>query len=349
MLDLSRPWFHKIRKSWDHMLNKGITLRGIEVFEALARSGSVAQAAEATGLSQPAVSQQMRNLEAAIGAELVDHTRRPMRLTQAGQMFLRRAEQALSELRQAQSEVTVMDLAHLEALNLGVIDDFDDDLTPRLATILGDSLTGCRFRMITAGSNELAQALRDQSLHMALSAQIDGPIDGVLEYPLARDPFILVTPAGAPYAPEALLRGSTDLPFLRYAADQLIARQIEAHLTAQGHNLRARFEIGSHLALMAMVARGIGWAITTPLGYMRAARFHDRLAAHPLPAALNTPLPARTISLFAGAEWSGPVPRDIAQTMRQLMQTHMIAPAIAQLPWLADGFHLLEAENPIGE
>ena len=89
--------------------------------------------------------------------------------------------------------------------------------------------------------------------------------------------------------------------------------------------------------------------MTTPLGYMRAARFHDRLAAHPLPAAAQAQPPARTISLFAGAEWSGPVPRDIAQTLRQLMQTHMIAPAIAQLPWLADGFHLLEDMDPIGE
>ncbi|WOI30736.1 MULTISPECIES: LysR family transcriptional regulator [Sulfitobacter] len=327
------------------MLHKGITLRGIEVFEALARTGSVAQAAHATGLSQPAVSQQMRNLEAAIGAELVDHTRRPMRLTQAGQMFLRRAGLALTELRQAQSEVTVMDLAHLEALNLGVIDDFDDDLTPRLATILGDSLTGCRFRMITAGSNELADALRDKSLHMALFAQIEGKLDAVVEYPLARDPFIIVTPEQTPHAPAALLSGDSDLPFLRYAKDQLIARQIDAHLAAQSHDLPARFEIGSHLALMAMVARGIGWAITTPLGYMRAARFHDRLAAHPLPA----PVPSRTISLFAGDEWSGPVPRDIAQTLRQLMQTHMIAPAIAQLPWLADGFHLLEDYNRIGD
>jgi len=327
------------------MLNKGLSLRGIEVFESLARNGSVAQTAKETGLSQPAVSQQMRNLEAAVGAELVDHTRRPMRLTQAGQMFLRRAGLALSELRQAQSEVTVMDLAHLEALNLGVIDDFDDELTPRLATILGDSLTGCRFRMITAGSNELAKGLRDKSLHMALSAQIEVPMDAVCEYPLARDPFIIVTPAGTPPEAAALLNGASTLPFLRYAEDQLIARQIDSYLTEQAHHLPARFEIGSHLALMAMVARGIGWTITTPLGYMRAARFHDKLTAQPLPA----PYPARTISLYAGSEWSGPVPRDIAQTMRQLMQTHMIVPAIARLPWLSQGLHLLEDDTKIGE
>ena len=329
------------------MLGKGITLRGIEVFEALARSGSVAQAAQVTGLSQPAVSQQMRNLETAIGTDLIDHTRRPMRLTPAGETFLRRAGAALSELRLAQSELTVMDLAHLSDLSLGVIDDFDNDLTPRLATILADSMAGCRFRMITAGSNQLTAAVRDQSLHMALSASNGQTMDGVAEYPVARDPFIIVCPAGIDTASDALLAG-TDLPFLRYEAEQLIGRQIEVHLAAQGIALATRFEIGSHLALMAMVARGIGWAITTPLGYMRAARFHDRIVARPLPL----PPLARQISLYAGADWASSVPQDIAQTARQLLQSHMVAPALAALPWLSDQLRVLEAParlQPLGD
>ncbi|WP_299871081.1 LysR family transcriptional regulator [uncultured Sulfitobacter sp.] len=323
------------------MLKKGVTLRGIEVFEALAQTGSVARTAQATGLSQPAVSQQMRNLEAAIGAELIDHSRRPMRLTPAGQLFLRRAGAALSELRQAQSEVTVMDLAHLEELSLGIIDDFDDDLTPRLATILADSMTGCRFRMITAGSNELAHGIATQDLHMAISARPTEALAGVVEYPLARDPLIIVAPAGPADNASALLAGISPLPFLHYAADQLIARQIAGHLATADIKLSSRFEIGSHLALMAMVARGIGWTITTPLGFMRAARFHDGMQAMPLPL----PDAARHISLFAGADWSGPVPRDIATTMRNLMQDHMIAPAISALPWLADSFHLMETSD----
>lgn len=323
------------------MIKKGVTLRGIEVFEALAQSGSVAQAALTTGLSQPAVSQQMRNLESAVGAELLDHTRRPMRLTSAGQMFLRRAGAALTELRLAQSEVSVMDLAHLDELSLGVIDDFDDDLTPRLATILGDSLTGCRFRMITAGSNELAQMLRAQSLHMAISAQSEVAPEGVVEYPLARDPFVIVAPSTVTHTAQSLLTGDTELPFLHYAADQLIATQINSYLHRHHAPLPARFEIGSHLALMAMVARGLGWAITTPLGYTRAARFHEAMQVIALPDAGA----ARRISLLARAEWSGPVPRDIAQTMRRLMQAHMIGPAVAQLPWLGTSFHLLEDQQ----
>ena len=83
------------------MLAKGVTLRGLEVFEALAATGSVAQAAELTGLSQPAVSQQLRNLETALATELIDHGKRPMLLTPAGQNFLSRTEDALAQVRLA--------------------------------------------------------------------------------------------------------------------------------------------------------------------------------------------------------------------------------------------------------
>lgn len=319
------------------MLNKGVTLRGLEVFEALAATGSVAQAASATGLSQPAVSQQLRNLETALATDLIDHGKRPMRLTPAGLSFLARAEAALSQLRLAQSELTVMDLAHLSALSIGVIDDFENDLTPRLVTILADNLTRCKFTLATAPSHEILQAIADKRLHIAISASDGAMRDGVLEYPMARDPFILVAPKGMVQTDDTL--GSLrDLPFLRYERDQLISRQIEAHLARQKLELPDRFEIGSHLALMAMVARRIGWAVTTPLGYMRAGRFHDQVEAFSLPV---KPF-SRTISLYASADWAGNVPTDVARTMRQLMQTHMIEPALGKLPWLAGELRLLD-------
>jgi len=91
---------------------------------------------------------------------------------------------------------------------------------------------------------------------------------------------------------------------------------------------------------MTLVARGVGWSITTPLGYMRAGRFHDRMEAHPLPF---SPF-ARTISLFADADWSDRVPRDVARTMRKLVSELVIAPALRQLPWLEDDLRVLVGE-----
>lgn len=319
------------------VLPKSLTLRGLEVFEALAASGSVAQTAEATGLSQPAVSQQLRNLEAALNVDLVDHGKRPMRLTAAGTAFLTRTEMALTQLRLAQSELTVMDLAHLSSLSIGIIDDFENDLIPRLTTILAESLTNCKFKLVTAPSHEILGAIREGRLQVAISASNGAVMDGVHEFPLARDPFILVAPKGSVSSEtDPALR---DMPFLRYESEQLIGRMIEAHLTRHGLQLEDRFEVGSHLALMAMVAERIGWSVTTPFGYMRAGRFHDRVAAFPLPF----PPFARTISLFASADWKTDVPLSIASTMHGLLQTHMIDPALAQMPWLGGDLKLLEA------
>lgn len=320
------------------MLMKGVTLKGLEVFEALADSGSVAQAAEVTGLSQPAVSQQIRNLENALGIDLLDHGKRPMQLTPAGRNFLTRTASVLSELRLAQSELTVMDLTHLSTLNMGIIDDFDNDLTPRLVTILAESLTKCRFKLITAPSHEITSAMKDRRLHIGVSASTGEVLDGVTEYPLVRDPFIIVAPRGKLPSGAALKTALPGLPLLRYEKEQLISRQIEAHLARQKLTFAERFEIGSHLSLMALVSRGIGWAVTTPLGYMRATRFHDAVEAHPLPF---NPF-SRNISLFASADWADRVPRDVAQTMRQLVQTQVIDPALRTLPWLEGDLRVLD-------
>ena len=321
------------------MLMKGVTLRGLEVFEALSRTGSVAQASAQTGLSQPAVSQQLRNLEQALGTDLVDHGRRPMVLTPAGRAFLPRAETVLSELRLAQSELTVMDLTHLSTLSMGLIDDFDNDLTPRLATLLADSLTKCRFKLITAPSHEISEAMKARRLHIAVAATSGEVHDGIVEYPLVRDPFILVAPRGVVPKGGDMLASLQGLPLLRYAREQLIGRQIEAHLARQKLDFEERFEIGSHLALMAMVARRLGWAVTTPLGYMRAERFHDDVEAFALPFAAFS----RRISLFAGADWADRVPRDVAETMRRLVQSQIIDPAVARLPWLGGELRVIES------
>lgn len=319
------------------MLPKGVTLRGLEVFEALAASGSVAGAARQTGLSQPAVSQQIKSLEAALGTDLVDHTRRPMRLTRPGERFLRRAQAALSELRQGQSDLTVMDLSAIEALSLGLIDDFDNDVTPRLVTILAESLTQCRFKLVTASSHEILAGLRDGRLDMGVAAASGKVMPGLGERPLIRDPFILVAPRALIGTAPDTLEALAALPFLRYDRSQLIGQQIEHYMSQAGMQVSDRFEVGSHLALMAMVARGIGWAITTPLGYMRAARFHSEVAPYPLP---DTDV-SRTISLFASAEWPEDVPRDLGETVQRLAQEQMIVPALTIAPWLAAEFRVI--------
>lgn len=309
------------------MLSKGITLRGIEVFRALAESGSVAQAAEVTGLSQPAVSQQLKNLENALNVELLDHSKRPMQLTAAGRTFLTRADTVLSEIQLAQSELTVMDLAHISTLKMGIIDDFDNDLTPRLVTSLAERLSDSQFTFLTAPSTFLIDAVQSGELHIAITATSDEPLEKVVKYPIVNDPFIMVTPNSMPEGVDLL---QSDLPFLRYDSSQLISKQIASHLANEDIQLGNRFEIGSHLALMACVASGLGWTITTPLGLMRAARYDDQVKAHPLPF---TPF-SRRISLLASLDWTDGVPKELAERTRRLVERQLISPAVRNLSFL---------------
>ena len=126
---------------------------------------------------------------------------------------------------------------------------------------------------------------------------------------------------------------------MRYEKEQLISQQIEQALARRELALPERFEIGSHLALMSMVANGVGWAITTPLGYMRAHKFRDDVQAFAWP---YEPFD-RKISVFASEEWADAVPRSVARTMRGLIQRHMIDPALADMPFLASEFRILDA------
>ncbi|SER65327.1 DNA-binding transcriptional regulator, LysR family [Tranquillimonas rosea] len=312
------------------MIAKGISLRGLELFEIIARTGSVAKTAERAGLSLPAVSQQLKTLEDSIGRPLLDHSRRPMSLTPAGQVFLRRTQEALAQIRQAQAEATVLELSHLTELGLGVIDDFESEITPALATTLAGTLTNCRFRMRTKPSHVLVQMLQDGEIDVAIAATPDSGADGLKVRPLIDDPFVLALPAGIPLDPAALSDTVTGLPMLRYSQDQLIGRQIERALQMMQFEIPNRFELDSVQSLHALVAAGAGWAVTTPLSFLRAKRFRDDIDLHPVPM----PPFARTISVFSKGDWIDDVARDLAEALRQMLRDRIVTPMLDREPWL---------------
>jgi DNA-binding transcriptional LysR family regulator len=116
-----------------------------------------------------------------------------------------------------------------------------------------------------------------------------------------------------------------------------MGRQIAAHLMQQNLRLPHRFELDSYHAIMAMVAGGAGWTILTPLGVSHAQRFRDATDILPLPFA---PL-SRTISLYARVDVLQDMPLRMAGLLRPLLQTQVVGPAIAQLPWLSGQLKVL--------
>jgi len=313
-------------------LPKGLTLRGLEVFEALARTGSVADTAADLGMSAPAVSQQLRNLSQALGAELIDHSRRPMTLTPAGRTFLDSAKSALQALRSGQNGLDAPDLSAISALSLGVIEDFENEVTPILAARLAKSMSQCAFRLQTSASHVLQGMLEKRDLDMAICAAGSPDPGGVTAYPLLSDPYILAVPSGTDISTG--LDNLAELAFLRRDLDQIMGQQIERFLAQSGLTLPNRFEMDSNQSISALVASGAGWTITTPLSLLRANRFLGGIDAHPLPG----PPMARRIVLYATIYWSSDIPGQIADTARDLIATHFVQPGQDRMPWLTGSF-----------
>lgn len=320
------------------MLGRGITLKALELFEALATRGTLAAAAEAVGISLPAASQQLSNLETSLGAQLIDRRHRPLRLTPAGRLLLRRAEAALHQIRGAQTDLATFDLGQLPHLRLGMIDDLDAEITPRLVIRLAGSLTGCDFRLSTLPSHEILRRLAEGGLDIGVSAVPRKPPEGLMAWPLLRDPFVLAMPRGLDLPPDPDLTALRPLAFLRYDRDQFFGRQIEEQLARLRIDLPHRFELDSNQSILGLVASGAGWSITTPLAWLRAPHWAAQVALHPLPV----PAFARTIALYADGQRSGGLARDIARTLRTLLAETAIPRAQSAAPWLGGAFRVLE-------
>ncbi|WP_224816062.1 LysR family transcriptional regulator [Hasllibacter sp. MH4015] len=316
-------------------LLKGLTLRGLEVFETLARTGSVAATAAELGMSAPAVSQQMKNLSTALGVELVDASRRPMKVTPAGRLFLAQAQTALRALRAGQRDLKALDLTELTSLSLGVIEDFENEVTPLLATRLAEAMVQCEFVLQTGPSHLLQRRIADRALDMVICAEGAQPPGGAVTLPLVEDPYVLAVPKGETVT--GGLSGLDHLPLLRRDLDQVMGRQIEEYLEREGVLPAKRFEMDSNQSISALVAAGKGWTITTPLSLLRGGRFAGNIDAHPLPGA---PM-ARRIVLYATADWSGGIPGQIAELARELIGQHFWEPGQEQMPWLGKSFRVL--------
>lgn len=299
-----------------------VTLWGIEVFLAVAEEGTISAAARRLGVSPPAISQQLAAVEATLGAVLFDRSARPFALTAAGSLFRRHAQVILNTEAEARADLARADLARLTTLRLGMIEDFDAEVTPALLSNLSGAMPDCRFLLETGASHRLLDQLEARALDLVVAAELgtEGSDAGWREvHPILTEPFVAVHP-----------RAGGDVPLILYSARHLMGRQIAAHLARSNLRAQVRFELDSYHAILAMVAAGAGWTILTPLALHHAARFRDAVQVTPL----QGPPLARSISLSARAGIVGDMPARVAQDLRGLIRDRVVQPAITAWPWL---------------
>ena len=316
---------------------KDMTLKALELFQLCARKGSLQDAAAETGLSISTVSHHLRNLEDHLGVALFNHNRRPMVLTPKGHSFLRNIDTALRAIRKAKSEAMAGSAPETRHLRTGCIEDFDSDIMPELAVYLSDRMPECDFLYHTGTSHEIIGMLRNRHLDLGISTSPQEHLPDVIDRPLFRDPFVIALPRSTQGSLSDVIDGKTNLPFLQFSSDLIIAQQIEAQLRRLGLSLPHRFACGNNQTLMAMVASGAGWTITTPLLFSRARRFQPKVLIHPFPGKGF----ARRLSLLSTTDCSHSVFDLVDRKLRALIDAHIVTPVHGRHAWLRDQFGLI--------
>ncbi|MBT9383120.1 LysR family transcriptional regulator [Pseudooceanicola sp. CBS1P-1] len=292
-----------------------ITLWGIEVFVAAAEERSISAAARRLGASPSAVSQQLTNLEAALGVSLLQRTARPLTLTPKGEAFRRRAQSILNEAAQARAELAVAGQPGFARLRLGMIEDFESEVTPPLLIRMADRFPDTRFLLETGASHFLADQLEAEALDLIVTAELAAPAPWAEVHPILSETFIVAAPRGAirpgPHCLDALKR----MPLVQYTTRHYMGRLIATHLAQQNLRLNHRFELDSYHAILELVRAGTGWTILPPLALIRTHRLAGALDLLPLPFA---PL-ERRIVLTARAGILQDAPAGIAAELRALL------------------------------
>ena len=172
-----------------------MNLRQLEIFIAVAETGSFTRGAELTLLTQSTVSQHIAALEDEIGLRLLDRNGRGAELTVGGELFLQQAHKVLAEvraLRQAMNRFCGLEEA---ILRIGAGTAPATYLIPRLLPSLHREHPGLSLDVVSRNSRAVLDDLLANEVELAVVGnRFDLP--GCDFVPLLDDPLILVVGQG---------------------------------------------------------------------------------------------------------------------------------------------------------
>jgi LysR family hydrogen peroxide-inducible transcriptional activator len=171
----------------------GLSLRDLEYVEAVAELSHFGRAAERCGVSQPALSEQIRKLEAHLGVPFFERTRRRVAVTPQGAVLLKQVERILTEARHfmAMSGQGQAGLSGL--LQLGAIETIGPYYLPSLLQLMRRELPDVALRLTENRTAVLLERLRHGMLDLVLMVPTP-EMPGLAAARLFFEPFLLATP-----------------------------------------------------------------------------------------------------------------------------------------------------------
>ena len=236
-----------------------ITIRQMRYFEAVAAMKHFGKAATVVNVSQPALSAQIADLEAALGVKLVERSRSGTFLTIEGEALLPEVQAILASVDQLQERARQARSTLEGRLRLGVIPTLAPYLVPRLIPLLRADYPDLTLELREAITGHCLEDMQSGRIDCALVAlPVETP--GIEARPLFRDRFLV-----------AAAENETDILMSPLTAEQVDVERLL--LLEEGHCLReqalavcgstagrrvANFGATSMTTLLQMVSHGMG-------------------------------------------------------------------------------------------
>ena len=243
-----------------------MSLRNLRILTAVAARGSFAAAAEHLGLTQSAISLQIKNMEEEFGAQLFERTGRSPRLNANGRLVLERAREILDIYDGIRDELAPAGIIR-GVLTLGVVPTVITGPLPPVLGRLRKRHADLQIRLVSGLSAELVRQVEAGDLDAALTTEPPFAVAPQYEWRAYDvEPFFVVAPRGT----EA---GSVELLFQRFAFVRFdktawAGALVDGQLMAQGIHPRNVMEFDSLEAALSLVEQGLGIAVV-PLNKRR--------------------------------------------------------------------------------
>lgn len=237
---------------------KNLSLRQLQVFDSVAETLSYSAAAEALGITQPAVSMLMKQLELDAGVPLTLRVGRRMDLTAAGTMLLQHARAILEQMRGAEESLASLKDGRRGHLHLGVVSTANY-FAPRLLMEFQRRVPGVTFKLSVARRDEILAMLKDHRIDVAIAGHPPGEADVEAET-FARHPHVIVA------APEHRMVGQRRVPWRELRDEPFIFREsgsatrqfLEHLLLSKSLKVNVTIELAGNETVKQAVMAGMG-------------------------------------------------------------------------------------------
>lgn len=233
-----------------------MSLRALRTIIAISHKGSFVAAADHLGLTQAAVSLQIKNLEEELGTELFRRDGRKPKINASGRLVVERAEQIIGLFDGLHAELHP-DEAITGELSLGAVHTVVTGPLPTVLARLQNNHKHLRIRLFCSLSAELAKRVEEDELDGALITEPIKEIPSTCQWAAYdTEHFYIVAPKGTSVHGEGEL--FREFPFVRFDRTAWAGAMIEAYLIQRGIRPKEIMEFDTCEAALSLVEQGLG-------------------------------------------------------------------------------------------